>query len=156
MSKISLGEAQKLVPVGKTKLYADAKEGIFSTEKDHRGKMVVDVIELERVYGKLRNPDAEDERTEMNGNGHAENGTETSPQQSDIVQLLEIQVSDLENQLQQSGERERELKAQVAEEKVEKNKLLDLANSLQKQNELLMLPKPKPRGSFLNYFRWKR
>lgn len=158
MSKISLGEALKIVPVGKTKLYADAKEGVISTEKDHRGKLTVDVSELERVYGKLKNPETENERTELDINEQSKNGTKPSSQQSEIVQNLENQVSELENQLQQSEERERELKTRIAEERTEKSKLLDLANSLQKQNELLMLPNPnmKPKGSFLNYFRWKR
>lgn len=158
MSKISLGEALKIVPVGKTKLYADAKENVFSTEKDHKGKLTVDVSELERVYGKLKNPETENERTNTDDYEHSGNGTEPSSQQSEIVQNLENQVSELENQLQQSEERERELKSQIAEEKVEKNKLLDLANSLQKQNELLMLPPPntKSKASFFNYFRLKR
>ena len=62
---------------------------------------------------------------EVNTNEHNQNGSMNNVD-SQLVSLLEEQVSDL--------------REQVDEEKAEKNKLLDLANSLQKQNELLMLP----------------
>ena len=149
MSKLTLSEALEIVPIGKTKLYQDAKNGIITTEKDYQGKKVVDVSELQRVYGKLRNPETDIERTEPNTNGQAENGTKQSSHQFAIVQNLEKQVSALETQLELATDREKALIA-------EKSKLLDLADRLQKQNEIWMLTKPKPKGSFLNYFRLRR
>ncbi len=64
-----------------------------------------------------------------------------------IIAILESQISDLKSQ-------NTALTEQITAEKAEKTKLLELADRLQNQNELLMLPKPK--GSFLNYFRLKR
>lgn len=55
MSKITLSEALELVPVGRFKLYNDA-----------------DVAELERAYGKLRNPQEDSETSQMDGHGHPE------------------------------------------------------------------------------------
>ena len=49
--KILLSEAQNWCSASRSKVYADAREGLLSTEKDpHRGnKKVVDTAELERV-----------------------------------------------------------------------------------------------------------
>ena len=67
--KILLSEAENWVKAGRTKIYDDARKGRLSTEKDpHRGnRKVVDTAELERVYGKIRNPDENPQRTQTNG-----------------------------------------------------------------------------------------
>ena len=63
--KILLSEAENWVKAGRSKIYDDARKGVLSTEKDpHRGnRKVVDVSELERVYGKIRNPERNSRRT---------------------------------------------------------------------------------------------
>ena len=69
--KILRSEAENWVEAGRSKIYEDARKGLISTEKyPHRGnKKIVDVLELERVYGKIRNPDENPQRTETNNNG---------------------------------------------------------------------------------------
>ena len=69
--KILLSEAENWVKAGRSKIYADARKGVLSTEKDPRrgNKKIVDTAELERVYGKIRNPDENPQQTETNGNG---------------------------------------------------------------------------------------
>ena len=69
--KILLSEAENWVEAGRTKIYDDARKGRFSTEKDPflGNKKVVNTAELERVYGKIRNPEENPQRTETNGNG---------------------------------------------------------------------------------------
>ena len=69
--KILRSEAENWVEAGRSKIYEDARKGVLSTEKyPHRGhKKIVDVSELERVYGKIRNPDQNPQRTETNDNG---------------------------------------------------------------------------------------
>ena len=59
-----------------------------------------------------------------------------------IIGLLEEQVQDL--------------KERLAKADTEKAQLLDLADRLQKQNELLMLPSPKKKNGFWGYLRLKR
>ena len=69
--KILLSEAENWVKAGRSKIYDDARKGLISTEKDPtRGnKKIVDMAELESVYGKIQNPDENPLRTETNGNG---------------------------------------------------------------------------------------
>ena len=69
--KILLSDAENWVSPGRSKIYDDARKGVLSTEKNlTRGnKKIVDVSELERVYGKIRNPAENPQRTETNGNG---------------------------------------------------------------------------------------
>ena len=111
MSIITLSEALDLVPVDRSKLYNGAADGTINTKKNKQGKKVVDVAELERVYRKLRNPQKDNETSEMDGHGHPEspNGhppssNGSSPHPSDSVKRLELQVSMLETQLSQAAE----------------------------------------------------
>lgn len=59
-----------------------------------------------------------------------------------IIELLEGQVKDLKERLEKADG--------------EKSRLLELANNLQKQNELLMLPSPRKKPGFWGYLRLKR
>ena len=66
--------------------------------------------------------------------------------------LITLQDAGRVKRISDSKDRNGREKALIAE----KSKLLDLADRLQKQNEFWMLTKPKPKGSFLNYFRLRR
>ena len=126
--KILLSEAENWVEAGRTKIYEDARKGILSTEKDpHRGKRkVVDTAELERVYGKIRNPDENPQRTETDGNGRYISTEE-------LVQSYENRIQDLEKQLAQAADRESALF-------FEKSKLLDLLTAEKEEKRALMPP----------------
>ena len=73
-------------------------------------------------------------------NGH-ENGQ--------VIAVLKEQLELANAQEQQFVEREQEYASR-------EQQLMDLLKTEQKKSEILMLPKPKPRGSFLNYFRFRR
>ena len=73
MSKITLIETLEWVPVSGSKLYQDAADGVFSTEKNKQGRKVVDVAALEGAYGKLRNPQEDDVESETDDHGHRRN-----------------------------------------------------------------------------------
>ena len=126
--KILLSEAENWVKAGRTKIYGDARKGVLSTEKDPtRGnKKIVDMAELERVYGKIRNPDENPQRTETNGNGRYISTDE-------IVESYENRILDLEKQLAQAANRESALFA-------EKSKLLDLLTAEKEEKRALMPP----------------
>ena len=132
MAKILVSEALTLVPVKKTALYGDINKGVLSAEKDSRGRKVVDTAELERVYGQLRQSTHSND-TEMNAVDTPQNGTvntndspDTPSDNPKIIALMENQITDLKSQLEHAN--------------AEKKELLELANRLQKQNEVLMLP----------------
>ena len=156
MSKITVAEALKLVPVKKTALYGDIKKGILSAETDSRGRKVVDPAELERVYGHLKipNPNGK-ERTDTNNNGKADGNTSE-------VDLLKAQVEFLTNSLETAENRAEELKTdkkELGERLAEAHKML---SAEQEKTRLLMLTdsehgkKQKKRGSWLGYFRLRR
>ena len=132
MSKITLTEAVKIISVSESTLRRDMRSGKVSSEKDQRGRNIFDTAELQRVYGNLNlngKPTLSDEP--VNDSQMTDNDTPK------IVALLEGQVKDLKTQLDTAT--------------TENAQLLDLATRLQKQNEILMIPPPKPKRRF---FRW--
>lgn len=122
MPKLTVSEAVKTFPVTKASLYRDLKKGVLSFEYNAKNVKVIDVAELQRVYG---NPT---ERTDqfIKNDSHALSVRDNENQQK--IAMLEKQVQ--------------ELKDQITAERAEKAKLLDLADRLQKQTEILMLPNP--------------
>ena len=159
MSKLTITEAVKILPVSESTLRRDLKSGKVSYEKDQKGRKQIDVSELERVYEQLRTQNGTqpptDESAEhsepvndshqnlsMNGNDTLQNPSMNGNDSPKIIGLLEEQVQDL--------------KERLAKADTEKAQLLDLADRLQKQNELLMLPSPKKKTGFWGYLRLKR
>ena len=132
MSKITLSEAVKIIPVSESTLRRHMRTGKVSSEKDYSGRNLFDTAELARVYGELK----------LNGTRPLSDEPVNTSKMTDndtpkIVALLEGQVADL--------------KAQLDTATTENTQLLDLATRLQKQNEILMIPPPKPKRRF---FRW--
>ena len=135
MSKLSITEAVKIIPVSESTLRRDLKSGKVSFAQDAKGRKLMDVSELERVYGKLDGSAAAGESAEP-VNDSDQNLSMNGNDGEKVVALLENQVTDLKAQLAQALDRENSLIR-------EKSKLLDLTDRLQKQNETLMLP-PAP------------
>ena len=134
MTKLTITEAVKVIPVSESKLRRDMKAGVVSFEVDEKGKKRFDLSELARVYGQI-------DLAENNGQVKESNPplSETGHDNPKVVALLENQIADLKAQLEKSDERETALIT-------EKSKLLDLTDRLQKQNEVLMLPAPQKKG----------
>ena len=161
MSKLSITEAVKVIPVSESTLRRDLKSGKISFDTDGKNRKQIDVSELARVYGQLKQsngtqppasgtgehaePVNDNRQTpSMNGNETHQNPSLTENDNPKIVALLENQVADIKAQLEKADERETALIT-------EKSKLLDLTDRLQKQNEVLMLPAPKPKSGW-----WQR
>ena len=161
MSKLTITEAVKVIPVSESTLRRDLKSGKVSFKTDAKNRKQIDVSELTRVYGQLKQSngtqptasktDAHAEPVNdtrqtpsMNGNETHQNPSMTENDNPKIVALLENQIADLKAQLTQASDRETALIT-------EKSKLLDLTDRLQKQNEVLMLPAPpEKKRSWLN------
>ena len=144
MSKLLMSEAEGLVPVKRAALYRHAKAGEFSTSKDTRGRMVVDVSELERYYGQLnqhgngRHPETGD----IDECGHVETPENIENGQHDSTIDSQVVIELLQEQLSDAKEREKQL--------------LSLLKTEQEKTKMLMLPKPKKRFGWLGYLRWNR
>lgn len=149
MSKLSITEAVKIIPVSESTLRRDLKSGKVSFETDTKNRKRIDIAELSRVYGQLNGAETTTETGEsaepvndsrqnpsMNGNETHQNPSVNGNDSTQIIALLENQVADLKTQLEKADARETALID-------EKSKLLDLTDRLQKQNETLMLP-PAP------------
>lgn len=192
MSRLSITEAVKIIPVSESTLRRDLKSGKVSFDLDPKGRKQIDVSELQRVYKQLKTengsqPPTDESKTSsdatndthhnpslnrndshqnmsVNGNDGHQNSSihenETSQKMSmaendtfqdlsmhennnsKIVELLEGQVRDLKERLEKAD--------------AEKDRLLELANNLQKQNQFLMLPSSRKKPSFWGYLRLKR
>ena len=150
MSKLSITEAVKIIPVSESTLRRDLKSGKLSFDTDAKGRKQIDVSELTRVYGPLKSENGvgasasesaepvneNHQNTSMNGNDTPQNPSVNGNDSEKVVELLEGQVADL--------------KAQLAQADTEKAQLLELANNLQKQNEVLMLPAPEEKRGWLD------
>lgn len=123
MSKLSIVEAVKVIPVSESKLRRDLKAGKVSFEIAKNGKKVIDSSELERAYGLLPVNEVQS------------NGTDTQK----IVSFLETQVTDLKRQLEKAEERE--------------NRLLDMLSTEQEKTRQLMLPTPKKKAGLFSFLR---
>ena len=156
---ITLGEAEKIVPVARSTFRKHAKAGKFSTSTNARGLQIVQVSELERFYdGKLK--------TTPNGNETgethvvAENGQPETPKMDkaghleipidppEVVELLKTQLAYTKAELADAKSRERQLLSMLETEQ-EKTKLLMLAPPPE-------VPESKKKPSVLGYFRLKR
>ena len=132
MARLTIKEAVEISPVSESTLRRDIKSGKVSSEKDERGRRRIDTAELARVYGQLRqSTDSNDTQmtavdTPNNGSGNINDSPDTPDDDPKIIALLENQITDLKSQLEHAN--------------AEKKELLELANRLQKQNEVLMLP----------------
>lgn len=133
MSKLSVTEAVKVISQSESTLRRDIRNGKVSFETDPKGRKRIDMAELQRVYGPLNGQNGShlsQPETETANDNH-QNGAMNETDTSKIIEILEKQVEVLTTQLQETMDREKTT--------------LELADRLQKQNELLMLPAPKKR-----------
>ncbi len=125
MSKLRVSKAVEMFEVSQSGIYRDMDNGTISFEKDERGKKVIDIAELQRVY-QLRE-DGNSPNHEVGTNGNTENGA--------VIAVLEEQVELLKEQLEDAKSREKEMVTECQQ-------LLEMLQTEQKKTEMLMLPPP--------------
>ena len=131
MSKLTIVEAVKVIPVSESKLRRDLKAGVISFTTAKNGKKVIDTVELERAYGLL----TVNENVNNGSGGH---------DQAEILAIKDNQIADLRNQLEKA-----EAQLQIAT--TEKTKLLDLLSAEKaekremKAEMLALMPPPEER-----------
>ena len=140
MSKLTITESVKVIPVSESKLRRDMKAGVVSFEVDEKGKKRFDPSELRRVYGELTLPDetrqVKNSNSPPSGNGH---------DRAEILAMKDNQIADLKAQLEKAEVRETTLI-------YEKAKLLELLSAEKEEKKALMPPAdetPKSRNWLL-------
>ena len=128
MTKLTITEAVKVIPVSESKLRRDMKAGVVSFEVDEKGKKRFDLSELARVYGQIdlaeNNGQVKESKPPLSETGH------DNPK---VVALLENQIGDLKSQLEKAEQRENTLIS-------ERSKLLDLLSEEKEEKRALMPP----------------
>ena len=63
MSKLSITQAVKIIPVSESTLRRDLKSGKVSFEADTKNRKRIDIAELSRVYGQLNSAEMTEENS---------------------------------------------------------------------------------------------
>lgn len=177
MPKLTVAEAAKLVPVGKSTIYTDMDTGKLTFDLNARGKKVIDPAELDRVYGLLNPPEINGNpigsengthrkhlETSKSGNGNSRTPSEISGNTdagTGDMGFLQSEVERLKAELEAAGKREAKHLEREEKLEVRAEKLLDMLAMEQEKTKLLMLPQGVPeqgkkKGRWFGYFRRKR
>ena len=120
LSKLTITEAVKIIPVSESTLQRDLKSGKVSSEKDLQGRRRIDVSELTRVYGQLKSHNGSPEQSDESVKESQVNAPDTPK----IIALLEGQVQDLKDQLDTATQEKAQLLDLLSAEKEEKRALM--------------------------------
>ena len=137
MSKITVAQAVKLGYSSQATIYRDMRTGAISYERNGKNRRLIDISELTRVYSEPKTPKSESDTQKENDNSQTASPTEYDNEK--FITLLETQMQ--------------ELREQITAERAEKRQLMDMLQSEQEKNKLML---PKPRRTFtdiLNFFR---
>ena len=176
MSKLTITEAVKVIPVSESTLRRDLKSGKVSFDTDAKNRKQIDVSELTRVYGQLKQQNGtQPPASETDAHAEPVNDTRQTPLMNgnETHQNPPMTKNDTPAEARHHDDRDRvtsekivallenqiaDLKSQLSQASdretaliTEKSKLLDLTDRLQKQNEVLMLPPtPEKKRSWLD------
>ena len=149
----NLADAAKKVGISRSSIYRLIDEGKLSATTDRRGKKVVELSELLRVFGSLQEETKQDKTQENkkhnSGNVSRIPGKTGQDTLFSTVQELEhlrtqLQLKDMElrlkdKELELANERMQDLKQTTAQANQEKEKLLGI---IERQTLLLAAPRP--------------
>ena len=113
MAQIGFSEASRLSGRSRSTLYRAVKSGVLSATTDSKGNQVIDVAELARVYGPLRNETQDTVSTHESSDTHEAIDTahrvkileEQVKARDEQIKILKDQVDDLRKRLDKSDER---------------------------------------------------
>lgn len=139
MSKLNISEAARATDKPRSTIQRNIKKGVLSAETDATGRTVIDVSELQRVFGNL-DMDAVARGAEQSGakeqSATAQNGAET--------ELMRLKLEYVERERDEAQRREREERDRHQETKEEKARLFDMLEQAQKTIAALPAPNPEP------------
>ena len=150
----SLSDAAKKAGISRSSIYRLIDEGKLSATTDHRGKKVVELTELLRVFGSIQDETGQNKSQEEKKNKSvnisgsiSKTGQDTLVSAAQELERLryQLQLKDMElklkdKELELVQERLGDMKQAVEQVGQEKNKLLEI---LERQTLLLAAPKPQ-------------
>ena len=134
MSKLNISEAARATDKPRSTIQRNIKKGVLSAEKDATGRTVIDVSELQRVYGNL---DMEAATGGAEQSGAKEQSA--TPQKSAEMELLKLKLEYTERERDEAQRRERDQAQQYREEK---ERLLGIIETQTSQIKELAAPPP--------------
>jgi len=151
MSKLNISEAARATDKPRSTIQRNIKKGVLSAEKDATGRTVIDVSELQRVFGNL-DMDAVAGGVEQGG---AQEQSTTSKNDAEM-ELLRVKLEYTERERDEAQRRERD---QAYQHRDERDRLLGIIETQTKQIAALSPPSPaEPIETRLSEKRgfWKR
>lgn len=142
MSKLNITQASRATGKNRTTLYRHIENGTLSAEKDATDTTVIDVSELQRVYGEI-DVAAIDATSVATFQTVAKQQSDTVANQH--VQLLEAKLQHIEERLEFERERRHEVQARCNAAEEREKKLLEI---VEKQNLMLSAPQESKPGNF--------
>lgn len=150
----SLSDAAKKVGISRSSIYRLIDEGKLSATTDHRGKKVVELTELLRVFSTIQNETGQNTSQEDRKHKPVNaSGTTSKTGQDTLVSAVQelermryqLQLKDMElklkdKELELVQERLGDLKQAAEQVNKEKNKLLEI---IERQSLMLAAPKPQ-------------
>lgn len=137
MPKISISEAARLTGKPRSTIHRHLDKGKLSKETDGQGRPVIDVAELERVYGTLQQAD-------MAQTGAVLQSATPEWDRADRVNLIELEALKRENALL-LNERD-DLRRRLDVEGEERRKLTALLTDQRKPEPIVLSPEKPVQG----------
>lgn len=134
--KLSISEAARRAGVGRTAIYRKLSAGKLSKENDAEGNPVIDLAELARVFPHAVSDPGQKPVTPRT----PEKNTETAA----LRELVAVLKEDKERLMMEVERARNEARADVERERAERERLLGLLETTQRQlTDLSEKPKPK-------------
>lgn len=129
--KVSLTKAATLVNKSRATIYNNKKAGILSVEKDAKGQTVVDISELQRVYGDVKLDSSQSNSFQIERSNQSKN------QEFDAAEiaLLKNEIAHKNQILDKLSDEVSYFKEQVSLEKEEKKSLTILIEDQRRHAE---------------------
>lgn len=145
MSKVSISEAARLTGKSRITLHRHIEKGKLSKEVDGTGRPIIDVSELERVYGRLQQPNTPSGATGK----QAVTANASSLLQAENV-LLREQVTAIETERQRERHQHEatidDLRRRLDVEGEERRKLMALLTDQRRPEPAVIAPEKPAQG----------
>jgi len=136
--KVTMKEAETLVPVSRTTLYNDKKAGTFSVEKNAKGRTVIDTSELQRVYGELNLTSEQSNNVQVDSKSTKQDKIKTPSNKNAGEVSVELEVLKERIKHLEEIKIERQKDKEQFEERIEKMQAT-LDKALENQNKTTLL-----------------
>lgn len=138
MAKLNITQAAQAVGKHRSTLQRHIKDGTLSKEEDGTGNPVIDVAELQRVYGSF------DIATDATPPQMRHVRQSDAPQNDSEIRVLEVKLEALERERDAALREVREERDRHSETKTEKARLFDMLEQAQKTIAALPPANAKP------------